>query len=406
MNQRKYGPCFVLLCALSTTAFSSPAFAEESATSIRHILFIFHPYCWSMSGGKVPDTWEETEWNTYLDRELRLHKKYMSIITEMAADEAVIIFPIGDSEPMRELKQHAKAELGDRCFIVERSSLNPDFLTGVEDPIRKFLDDPQLAGKAEWLQGILSDQGKRNIPDGVADELEGELRAACQTIGFDWRPESLEVIYYNRLIADEILEKMRDRNLTYDPQTVECRAAGEGFEQCAMTWKSMLPHYMKLTKPIENEEALSVPGLYAALTGKFQGRFELDNGVRLFLWLGPEGESVALFTRASLEWADPLWYATISLNELDLEVTRVAINRIRDRVAAQISVITLGPRFDPSTFVQPDPDHLRVPVFAGSRRGGDHAFYIVAPDVDHEQFRAQLLAAQLAPGLDSAPAVE
>jgi len=406
MNQRKWGPCFVLLCALSTTAFSSPAFAEESATSIRRILFIIHPYCWSMSGDKVPDTWDPTEWNTFLTWELELHKKYQSIISKMDADEAVVIFPIGDSKPMRELKEHARAELGDRCVIVERSSLNPDFLTGVDDPIRKFLDDSRLSGKSEWLQGILTDQGKRDKPAGVATELEKELREACQTIGYDWRPQSLEVIYYNRLVAHEILEKFQERNLTYDPQTVECKAVGEGFDQCAMTWKSMLPRYMKLAKPIENDVALSVPGLYAALSGEFQERVDLGNGVRLFLWLGPDGESIALFTRVSLQWSDPLLYATMSLKELDLEVSGVAINRVRGRMANQMSVITLGPRFDPSPVVQPDPDHLRVPIFAGSRRGGDHAYYIAAPDVDPEKFRAQLVAAELSTAPKSDQAVE
>ena len=40
----------------------------------------------------------------------------------------------------------------------------------------------------------------------------------------------------------------------------------------------------------------------------------------------------------------------------------------------------------------PDPDHLRVPIFTGSRRGGDHAYYIVAPGVDPAAFRQQLVA--------------
>ena len=83
----------------------------------------------------------------------------------------------------------------------------------------------------------------------------------------------------------------------------------------------------------------------------------------------------------------------MSLKELDLEVSKVEVNQIRGQRANQISTITLGPRFDPSPAFQPDPDHLRVPIFAGSRRGGDHAYYIVAPDVDHAAFRQQLVAA-------------
>ena len=91
---------------------------------------------------------------------------------------------------------------------------------------------------------------------------------------------------------------------------------------------------------------------------------------------------------------NPQQYATVSLEELDLEVR---VNQIRGRQANQRSTIVLGPRFDPSTAFQPDPDHLRIPVFAGSRRGGDHACYIIAPGVDSEVFRKNLTDARISP---------
>jgi hypothetical protein len=83
----------------------------------------------------------------------------------------------------------------------------------------------------------------------------------------------------------------------------------------------------------------------------------------------------------------------VSLKELDLEVSQVEVNQIRGNRANQISTIMLGSRFDPLPAFQPDPDHLRVPVFAGSRRGGDHAYYVIAPGADAPAFREQFVKA-------------
>ena len=369
--------------------------AEDTPQRIRRMTWIVHPYCWSMFGDGVPAGADPERWKACLTWERDNHKKYMEMISRMEADEAVIIYPIGSSPPMRELQEHAQSELGDRCVVVKRSSVDPNFLLDVKDPIRKYLDDAALPGKSEWIKQMLTSSGTFPEPEGLAKELEQEVREACQQIGYDWRPESLEVLYYNRLIAHEIEQTLIDRNLVYDPQTVKCTALGEGFEQCAMTWKGLLPAYLGLSNPIENDPKLSVTGQPHVVFGKFQERVDLGNDIRLFLWEGPEGEAVALFTRASFRWIDPLQFANVSLKELDLEVSKVEINQIDGSRANQISTITLGPRFDPSPAFQPDPDHLRVPIFAGSRRGGDHAYYIVAPGVDHAAFRQQLLAANV-----------
>ena len=385
-----------VLCVVPVLLGNWSTCAADQPHQIDRITWIIHPYAWSMAGDTIPESVPEANvdlWKACLAWEQDNHKKYTNMISQMGDGDAVIIYPIGNSQLMQDIQRHARSELGDRCLVIKRSSADPHFLLDVKDPIRQFLNKEELPGKASWVQEMLTSQGTFPEPGGLAAEIEQEGREACQTIGYDWRPESLEVLYYNRLIAHEIEQAFKDRNLVYNPQTVQCKAVGEGFEQCAMTWKSMLPEYLGLSAPIENDPLLSVTGQREVVFGTFQERIDLKDDIRLFLWEGPEGEAVALFTRASLRWSDPQMYATVSLKELDLEVSRVEINQIGGQRANQMSTITLGPRFDPSPAFQPDPDHLRVPIFTGSRRGGDHAYYIVAPGVDPKVFRQELIAA-------------
>jgi hypothetical protein len=62
------------------------------------------------------------------------------------------------------------------------------------------------------------------------------------------------------MIAYDIQKAFSERGLVYDPANVECVASGEGFEECAMTWKSMVARYLGLAHPIENDYELSVSG--------------------------------------------------------------------------------------------------------------------------------------------------
>jgi len=386
----------VVLAGLGLLA-ATPTAAAEQGQPIRRITWFSHPYCWSMSGDNVPAGADPELWAACLAWERSNHKKYLELISNMKPDDAAIIYPIGGSAPMVELQQHAKATLGDRCLIVSRGGKNPDFLKNIKDPIRRFLSGEDLPGKKQFVHAMLTDNGKLPEPPGLADQIETEVRQACESIGYDWRWQALEVIYFNRMIAYEIETKFRQRKLVYDPKTVQCVAVGEGFEQCAMTWKSMLPGYLGLANPIENDPTLSVTGEPCVVFGKFKERIALPNDVRIFLWESKDGEAVALIVRAAFRWSDPLTFATISLEDLNLEVSKVEVNQIRDKRANQISTITLGPRFDPSPAFQPDGDHLRVPVYTGSRRGADHAYYIVAPGVDYAAFRQRLVEAEIAP---------
>ena len=90
----------------------------------------------------------------------------------------------------------------------------------------------------------------------------------------------------------------------------------------------MLPHYMGLANPIENEFELSVSGAPFLVTAKFKERIALNGDVRLFLWEGENGQPIALFYQAKARLKDPQLFAHIPLKVFDLEVRGVAPDTI------------------------------------------------------------------------------
>ena len=148
MKQRNLGALLVALFIVLATSLHGLARADDAAQQIHRITWIIHPYCWSMAGDTVPANADAACWKACLAWERDNHRKYMEMISRMETDEAVIIYPIGNSRPMQELQEHAKSELGDRCVIIKRSSIDPHFLSGVKDPIRKFLEGSDLPGKS------------------------------------------------------------------------------------------------------------------------------------------------------------------------------------------------------------------------------------------------------------------
>jgi hypothetical protein len=351
---------------------------EQEPITINKIFWCIHPYCWSMYQG-VPEGRDPELWNAVLAWELRVHQLHMDFVSNMKPDEALIIYPIGSSEPMTNLLQHAQDTLGRRCIVPTWQCVAPTFLKDVPDPIRAFLEQDDLPGKKEWVHDMLTDGGRREEPPGLADELEAEIREACRVNGYDWSYEALKVIYYNRVLAIEIQEEFRKRGLVYDPQTVECVAFGEGLEQCAMTWKAMLPHYMGLAKPIENDPTLSVSGAACLVNAKFRERIAFPDDVRLLLWEGEDGRPIALFYRAADRLGNPQLYAHVPLAGLNLETWI-----LNDKFFTADATSGLPP------------GHLHVPVFRATRTGGyDLSFYLIANNMSYEDFRDRLAKVEI-----------
>jgi len=216
----------------------------------------------------------------------------------------------------------------------------------------------------------------------VREEMEAEVREACELLSYPLPPSGLEAAYYMRMIAYDVEETFRERQLLYDPETVDCVAFGEGFEECCMTWKSMVSHYMGLAKPIENDYELSVSGAPCLAHARFKERIALSDDVRLFLWEGEGDEFIALFARAAARLSDPQLYARFSLaGRINLKVYTSHQKTLNWEGKAHTRVPIAS---------------LSVPVYVSTRRGGvDGSYYMIASGESFEQFRDRLAAAEI-----------
>ena len=355
---------------------------------INRIYWCIHPYCCSMYD-EVPEGRDPELFRAFLQWELKVHDLQMAFVSDMRPDEALIVYPIGESEPMRRLTEHAERTLGRRFVLVTWQCAGVEFLRDVADPIRRFLEDEELPGRQEFLHDMLTDHGRREEPAGIADEVEAEVREGCAHTGYGWDFGALKVPYGNRVMALDIAEKFRTQRLVYNPESVECLAFGEGFEQCAMTWKAMLPHYLGLAKPIENDFGLSASGAPLLIKAKFRERVALSEDVRLFLWEGEGGRPVAFYCRAAARMRDPQLFAYVPLQGFDFEVRDVANKKY-------------WPADDPSPAVlKRSAGRLGLPVMAGLRRGpADRGHYMIAEGISFEEFRSRLVNAEITPDAD------
>ncbi len=355
---------------------------KQEPVRINKIYWCIHPYCWSLHGLRAPEGRDENLWNAQMARELWVHTLHMDLVSNMKPDEALVIYPIGMPAPQRQLIEHAERTLGRRCFVMTRRTAGENFFADVEDPIERFLNDDDWPGRDEWLHNMLTDFGKREEPEGVREEMEAEVREACELLSYPLPPSGLEAAYYMRMIAYDVEETFRERQLLYDPETVDCVAFGEGFEECCMTWKSMVSHYMGLAKPIENDYELSVSGAPCLAHARFKERIALSDDVRLFLWEGEGDEFIALFARAAARLSDPQLYARFSLaGRINLKVYTSHQKTLNWEGKAHTRVPIAS---------------LSVPVYVSTRRGGvDGSYYMIASGESFEQFRDRLAAAEI-----------
>ena len=190
---------------------------------------------------------------------------------------------------MQALENEGRKRLGRRCLIIRSES-------------------PSANQKVDYRQ---------LLPDAVKIELLDELLEAVRHNSDTWNAQALEVIFYNRMIALEIEREFRKRRLQVDPQRVAALAFGEGFEQCATTWKAMVGTYLGWSRPIEIDYNLSVSGMpllrgapwgkrcFLWEAGSAPERVAVGEEVRLFLWELKDGRPMAWFvrTRGSLAQA-------------------------------------------------------------------------------------------------------
>ena len=186
--------------------------SEPKRQKIDKLYFMFHPVCWRMHGPKPPAGADPQNWTACYTRELRVNEAQKKFISQMKTNAALVLFPIGTSPPMRALEEHASQELGRRCIIVRREGKDPPrSWANLANPIERFLNDPHLEGRAEFLKGV---------PSEIQAELETEIRKALVVRTGKCNISVLDVVYYSRLCAMDIQSELKKHNLFYDPATV------------------------------------------------------------------------------------------------------------------------------------------------------------------------------------------
>lgn len=390
------------LCALTLLVFTNAASGAPEKTpaspgadfppvKLERLFWLIHPVCWQMNGGTVPSGYLEKSGGLTaenflysLEWEKRVNAAQKKFMDEMKPYEALIIYPISRSPPMLDLERHAEQTLGRRCLIMRRESVNePKVLHGMKQPIRHFLEDEAMEGREQfWHQA----------PKAIQDEVRAEILQACQTTGYDWNPGALKVILYNRLLAQDIKDMLAERKLIYDPATLRSVAFGEGFEQCAMTWKALIPGYVGLAQPIENNFDLSVSGAPILFDATLKDEVKLPDHVRLFLWEKADGRVMGLFYRATVRFGDRQLFAQVPIDGLPL-------------AAWDVRKQCWPANDSPLEVVQGKHRYLKVPVFASIRKdSSDVSYYLVASGVTLAQFRDVLVKARI--GQKESPAAQ
>ena len=347
----------------------------HAAAVIERIVFLFHPACWAMTESPDPDYLEtygvrRSWWYAARNQERRVVAAQEEYISAMRPNELLYLHPIGASALMQDLERHAVAELGDRC-LVERGQVitAPAGLDGVVEPIRLVLHDATHAGCVEYWE---------RIPADLRAPIRAEIEATCARDDYGWGTGALKVIANNYLYARFLASQMQARGLTYDPRTVTAEAFGEGFEQCAMTWKSMISDILGWRHPVENRYDLSVSGAPILWGARFVERIALAADVRLFLWELPNELQLGFYARARCRLSDPHYAA-----DIDTEGEVLEVRDIRDRVL----------RPDADGPVAERDGRLAVPVLSGIRKYPETTCYVVGCSTRYDRFRDLLAGA-------------
>jgi len=350
--------------------------AGKRSLKIDKFYFMFHPVCWGMGmrGNEPPPLPAGVRKEDYLacyEWEKVVNQRQKDFISQMKPNEALIMFPISSCKAMLDLEQHAAKVLGRRCIFVRGCHPDPPAAWAkLSDAIKRFLQDEKLEGKKGYL---------KDVPPQIRKELAAEIRQACQVLGYGWKTGGLEVLHTSRMFALDIQNQLRAHGLTYDPATVKSEAFGEGFEQCAMTWKAMTVPYLGLASPADNIFELSVSGARFLVKAKFKERVALGHDICLYLWEGQDGRPIGLYARSWCRLRDPQFYAHVPLKGLSCEVWSVAAygTKLWPAEDSRIKVVR---------------DRLKVPVLNGIRRDAtDGAFYVIGNDIAFDEFRRRLV---------------
>jgi hypothetical protein len=331
---------------------------------IDKIYFMVHPLAYAgpveelLRGRNIPER-EQILWFWQREREVRPRQD--ELIRNLKQNEALVLYPIGQSEAMRQLEVFVRQTLGRRCVVL------PERIPGPRNPEEWATADPIV--KAQ-----------------IADEIV----RMYDVYWYDWQAPEVKVIVFSRWYADAIERGFRDAGLTFDPATVEVEAFGESFDGCVTTWTNMTASFLGLANPVEKNYDLSVPDLGFLRTARFVERRTLGHHFSLYLWEEKGGTPIGLFAKGSYRSDEPRYVAVFPVHGWRVTV--------RTRIDWEVWP---GRRGDTRS-VRVDEGTMRVAVHTGSRRGvpkgdpaADMALCIFGHGVEMADFRERLAGAEI-----------
>lgn len=332
----------------------------STSRRIDKIYFLVHPVTWTITGyqnGKLaPHILREDEFLANLELEKRVRVKQDELIAHMKGNEALILYPIGESKAMQDLEEYTQNTLGERCYILRRGA-------------------PAASTMGSYL------------PEEILAELSKEVMGAYIEFNYSWNVKAVKVLYTSRAYAYDIEHDfIKKRNLIVDPLTVKAEAFGEGFEQCAMTWKGMIPGYLGWRNPIENNYELSVSGAPFLIHARFRERIALAGDVRLFLWESGTGRPFGLYARAGFRLRDHQYFARLPLLKFKMEIFTISVERRWPVMGSE------------NLSVQIEGNHAHVAVLEGckGKLPSDEALYIFGDEkTPYEVFKETLAGARI-----------
>jgi len=220
-----------------------------------------------------------------------------------------------------------------------------------------IIHDPEL-----W-DTLLSSEAKKAIGR--------DLLAMYWKHQFNWQSDPLGQPIIARGWAERVMRTLQERNMTFDPDTVDAEGWGESFEGCVANYTRFLGTYLGLKKPIEDVFGMTVPDAGFLLRSELIEVVPLTECVRLYIWRAEDGRCIGWYHKALASIGEPSLFARFEVAEM-----RVEIHSRRE---------ILWPSRD-SIIEWVDGD-LKVPV-----RG---AHYILARNVNAERFCKILSDAEL-----------
>jgi hypothetical protein len=321
---------------------------------IRKISFLIHPTCWSTAklNRQATSIMVNPElFQMLYEHEICVIEKQKAYITSMKEDELLIIYPIGESMEMVSLEDCGLNHLGSRCIILPR----------------------------------YPDQCVLDLPEDIMTGIARDLFHALMKFGYTIEQGAIKVLYFNRFFSYFIQKEIDNRALVLDQTNLSAEAFGEGFEQCAMTWKGMVASDLGWNCAIDNNYALSVSGAPFLIGAEFKERISLQDDIRIFFWHATNDRFIALYSRCGYRFSDSQRFAHLCPEGCFSEIY------LLDGACEYPKL------HDESKSVRISGDAFSIAVYEGGRKFlSDKALYIFSsPGVSYERFKDKLCHAKI-----------